>query len=315
MSKCADTTVILCARNASKTIGRAIKSVVSQADCPILVVDDYSSDDTVSQAAMAGRGHVSFVKPDRKAGLGNARETGIRAIDTDFTIWLDADDEFLPARIDRFIDAMRGGADLVFDACQLFDGATGRSIRELAVPDFMKEPGSMVRTFERNYLPGPAWPGVNTAFAKRVGYDRKLTTDEDIDFNLRALAQGARFRILSSAGYRQYHYPESLSRNIDFQRTAVATALSKHTYADVRALFQSAGFDERVASWGLCSMAIFRKEYEAACEFLEKAFPKTADPMEILDPQGPWPCTEGWKRFFLRVRSDYCWAVAKPWSP
>ena len=60
MSKYADTTVILCARNASKTIGRAIKSVVSQADCPILVVDDYSNDDTVSQAEMAGRGTRFF---------------------------------------------------------------------------------------------------------------------------------------------------------------------------------------------------------------------------------------------------------------
>lgn len=46
-------------------------------------------------------------------------------------------------------------------------------------------------------------------------------------------------------------------------------------------------------------MAIFRKDYESACDFLQRACPKTADQTEILDPRGPWPYTEGWKRSFF----------------
>jgi len=124
------------------------------------------------------------------------------------------------------------------------------------MPGFMRAPGAMVRTFERNYLPGPAWPGVNTEFAKRIGYDLGLPTGEDIDFNLRALACEARFEILPSVGYRQYHFPSSLSRDLDLQRAAVATALAKHEYQDVKARFDSTGFSHRMADWALCSMAL-----------------------------------------------------------
>jgi hypothetical protein len=57
--------------------------------------------------------------------------------------------------------------------------------------DFMLGLGAMVRTFERNYLPGPAWPAVSTEVAKKVGYVTVLPTGEDLDFNLRLLRSSA----------------------------------------------------------------------------------------------------------------------------
>ena len=172
------------------------------------------------------------------------------------------------------------------------------------MPGFMKTPGAMVRTFERNYLPGPVWPGVNMEFAKRIGYDRGLPIGEDIDFNLRAVVGEARLEILPSVGYRQHHYPRSLSRDLDFQWAAVATALAKHDYQDVKARFHSTGFSHRMADWALGSMALFRGDLDAASEFLAKASPSSADPNEVLDPDGPLPYPEGWKRAFLKERSD-----------
>ena len=298
MSSQTNTTIIICARDASETIVRAIQSVVSQADCPVLVVDDFSSDDTADRARSVGEDRVRIVRPDQKAGLGNARQKGIDSVDTSFAIWLDADDEFLPGRIDTFIDAFERGSTVVFDACELFDGISSKRIGTLDMPGFMRKPGAMVRTFERNYLPGPAWPGVCTEFAKKIGYDRGLPTGEDIDFNLRALAGGARFEILASIGYRQYHYPSSLSRNLKVQRAAVATALAKHDYQIAKGHYVSAGFSQRMASWALCSMALFRGEFDRALQYLDEACPITADPSEILDPDGPLPYTEGWKRAF-----------------
>ena len=80
--------------------------------------------------------------------------------------------------------------------------------------DFMLDPGAMVRTFERNYLPGPAWPAVSTEVAKKVGYATALPTGEDLDFNLRVLRSSARIKMLPCIRYRQDAYPQSLSRNI-----------------------------------------------------------------------------------------------------
>ena len=80
--------------------------------------------------------------------------------------------------------------------------------------DFMWDPGAMVRTFERNYLPGPAWAAVSTEVAKKVGYATALPTGEDLGFNLRVLRSSARIKILRYIRYRQDAYPQSLSRNI-----------------------------------------------------------------------------------------------------
>ena len=77
MSSQLGATVIICTRDASETIGRAIASVVSQADCPVLVVDDYSNDETAERALSFGEDRVRIVRPDEKIGPGNARQKSI----------------------------------------------------------------------------------------------------------------------------------------------------------------------------------------------------------------------------------------------
>ena len=165
--------------------------------------------------------------------------------------------------------------------------------------DFMLDPGAMLRTFERNYLPVPAWPAVRTEVAKKVRYVTALPTGEDLDFNLRVLQSSARIKMLPRIGYRQYAYPQSLSRNIRLQRSAVKSVMKKHSYAEVGKLFNHFGFSARVASWALCSMAIFRDEYGKAALFLREAFPAGSDPSEILELEGPLPIQEGWKQAFF----------------
>jgi hypothetical protein len=60
------------------------------------------------------------------------------------------------------------------------------------------------------------------------------------------------------------------------------------------------GHDPRVVSWGLMSMALFRQDPKSALRFLEDACPKSADPTAVLEPDGPWPFPEGWRRAFHR---------------
>jgi tetratricopeptide (TPR) repeat protein len=47
-------------------------------------------------------------------------------------------------------------------------------------------------------------------------------------------------------------------------------------------------------------MALFRGEPAAALRFLDEASPIPADPEEMLEPDGPWPFREGWRRSFQR---------------
>ncbi len=293
------TTVVICARNAAPTIARAVESARLQGGIPIVVVDDGSSDDTAQRALKAGRGMVTLVTPRRKAGLGNARQVGIDSVETEFAMWLDADDELMPGRVATMEKALEDGADVVFDAAHLVDSVSGKRIRRLDMPAFMLSRGGMARSFERNYLPGPAWPAVRTEVAKELGYDTALPTGEDLDFNLRALRSGARFLMSTEAGYKQVAYGSSLSRDLSLQRGAVRTVLKKHGYEEVERIFAQNGFDERVTCWALCSMAIFREEYAAAERYLKMAFPPGSEPSEILEPDGPLPVEEGWRHAFF----------------
>ncbi|MBI2565660.1 MAG: glycosyltransferase family 2 protein [Candidatus Schekmanbacteria bacterium] len=264
------TTIVIVARNAAATIARAVRSALAQRPASILVVDDQSSDGTAVCARDAGGDAVSCAVVPQHVGLGHARRFALRHVTSPFLAWLDADDELLEGRIERLVaELSERGCDLMFDAAALHDGATGVLVRNLPVPAFMLEPDGPLRLFERNYLPGLAWPVVRTDLARRVGYDPCLATADDIDFALRALRAGARVGVSAAIGYRQYALANSLSRDLTLQRSCLRQALAKHAYADVHEFLLGHGMARDRVSWTLCSMALFRGEYEQAMAFLD----------------------------------------------
>jgi hypothetical protein len=295
----ADVTTVICARNAVTTIARAVRSALTQGG-PVMLVDDWSFDHTADIARGEGGKAVRIVRPDVHRTLGYARATGVAAVSTPWLQWLDADDEVLPGRAARLVDrAEHESWHAVWDAAELYGGDTDTVIRPLPMPEFMRRSGAAVRLFELNHTPGPAWPLVSTEFARRVGYDPALPTADDLDFMLRGVKAGGRLGFVAECGYRQYAYPGSLSRNRTHQHAWVAAALRKHEYEEVRALCLGAGLSERIASWALVSMASFREEWAAALAFLDEASPPDADD-RIIEPDGPWPFGEHWRRAFHR---------------
>jgi glycosyltransferase involved in cell wall biosynthesis len=294
-------TIIIAARDAAATIERAVRSATVQGDCKILLVDDFSSDDTVARAQGCAGGRLQVVSPASHQTLGVARQTGLAAIETEYGIWLDADDELLPGRVEHMVASLEGeGADLTSDEVELYDGPTGRYREILHIPPFLKGHHPLARLFERNYLPGIGVIGFRTDFALRIGYDTLLHGAEDMDFVLRAVAAGGQFCLLVSPGYRQYAYPSSISRNVENQRRMYRSALRKHQYQAVEKLLRSAGYDDRITAWALASMAIFREDYAQALSFVAALEAMHHDPEEVIEPQGPCPRPEGWLISFYR---------------
>src|ERR1700760_1597013 len=92
-------TVVIPAYNAEAWVGDAIRSALNQT-CPpgeIIVVDDGSSDATASRAAE----YPVRVIRQSNAGPGAARTTGIRASSGEWIALLDADDCWLPSKLER----------------------------------------------------------------------------------------------------------------------------------------------------------------------------------------------------------------------
>ena len=107
----ADVSVIIPAYRAETTIARALGSVAAQTLPPreVIVVDDGSPDETAA-AAEACRDDMSGiglrVVRQQNAGAGAARNRAVRKATSTFVAFLDADDEWLPEKLERSLQLM-----------------------------------------------------------------------------------------------------------------------------------------------------------------------------------------------------------------
>ena len=108
--------VVLPAKNESAAIGETIRSLVNA--CPmaeVIVVNDGSTDDTAAVAEAAG---ARVVYHPYSKGNGAAIKTGARAATGDVIVFMDADGQHDPADIQRLLEKMDEGHDMVVGARQ-----------------------------------------------------------------------------------------------------------------------------------------------------------------------------------------------------
>ena len=103
---------VIPAYNAERYIARAIESVLSQTHPvdEIIVVDDGSTDGTAEVVRSFGEKVQLYQQVN--AGVSAARNTGIKAATGDWIAFLDADDEWLPVRIQKQVELLQRNPDL-----------------------------------------------------------------------------------------------------------------------------------------------------------------------------------------------------------
>jgi glycosyltransferase involved in cell wall biosynthesis len=262
-------TILIAARNAESTIARAVSSVIGQSD-EIVLVDDGSTDATVAGARAVAGARLRVLTRPHHGPLGATRQAALEHVATPFAAWLDADDEFLPGRIERLTAALDAGADVVADATILVDGRSGATLGETRLPSWISHAGAAARLFERNALPAIGLVGFRAERWRALGYDPMLHGAEDVDIALRAVAAGVRFGWIAEPGTKVHIYDRSLSRNRENQRRMYAAALRKHSYDAIRNLYRQSGWDASVTRWALASIAMFRDDPRMALRFLDE---------------------------------------------
>ena len=92
--------VVIPAYNIDPFITRAIESVLAQTHKPdqIIIVDDGSTDATAERIHQFGSQIQYIHQPN--AGLSAARNTGIKAAETEWIAFLDGDDYWLPGKLE-----------------------------------------------------------------------------------------------------------------------------------------------------------------------------------------------------------------------
>ncbi|ACP23279.1 succinoglycan biosynthesis protein ExoU (plasmid) [Sinorhizobium fredii NGR234] len=225
--------IIIAAKNAAGTIAKAIASALAEPEvAEVVVIDDGSTDDTaaVARATADGSGRLNVVRFEENRGPAAARNHAIAVSKSPLLGILDADDFFFAGRMHQLL--AQDGWDFIADNIAFIDAGqaagAARNIdrfapspRLLDLVGFVE--GNISRRGVRRGEIGFLKPLMRRSFLDQfdLRYNETLRLGEDFDLYARALARGARYKIIHSCGYAAVVRGDSLSgshRTIDLRR-------------------------------------------------------------------------------------------------
>lgn len=183
--------ILIAAYQAAAFIGEAIESALDQTvrAHEIIVCDDGSTDGL--QAALAPYRERLIVVHQENKGEGAAKNAAARVASGDYIVFLDADDVYLPTRIEALGEAASRRPDLdilVTDASIEVDGRTVRRAYDATWPFEIDDQRRGI--LERNFVLGHAATKLQR-FVEIGGFDDTMRTVADWDLWMRMILEGS----------------------------------------------------------------------------------------------------------------------------
>jgi glycosyltransferase involved in cell wall biosynthesis len=181
--------VVIPAFNRQNTTSYCLDSVLAQTyrNLEVLVVDDCSTDSTVSIVGSHPDPRVRCVVLEKHSGAQAARNRGILEAKSDWIAFQDSDDEWLPDKLEKQVSVL-ANADydpwtFVYTNAFRFDKATGiRSIRLLPVVEGENQYSTLLQS------PAPLYPTIITSkrALEKIGYlDEQVPSFQEWDTSIR----------------------------------------------------------------------------------------------------------------------------------
>jgi glycosyltransferase involved in cell wall biosynthesis len=123
--------VVIPTYNRARDLRRALASVISQScqDWEILVVDNHSQDETAHVVKEFRDQRMQLLSVHNHGVIGVSRNLGVAHAGGEYVAFLDSDDWWLPAKLERCMRELDAGADVVYH--DLYLARTGSSRRRL----------------------------------------------------------------------------------------------------------------------------------------------------------------------------------------
>jgi GT2 family glycosyltransferase len=207
--------ILIAAYEAADVVGGALDSAVGQTFQPheVIVCDDGSTDQL--EAALAPfHDRILFLRRPENGGEAAAKNDAARAASGDFVVLLDADDAYLPERLEALAElaAERPDLDILTTDAHLEVG--GRQVRRCYEPDWPFETADQRRgILERNFVFGLA--AVRRERLLEIGgFDEAIRWTTDWDCWIRMILAGSRVGLVAEplAVYRVHDQSLSASR-------------------------------------------------------------------------------------------------------
>jgi len=199
------------AYQAAATIGEALESALSQTlpAVEVVVCDDGSTDDL--DAALAPYRDRIVLLRQENGGEGAAKATATEAARGDFVALLDADDAYLPERLEAFAELAVARPDLDVLTTDAYLESEGRVVRRCYAEGWRFETGNQRREIlRRNFVFGSAAVRRERLLAVG-GFDRTLRFVADWDLWIRLILTGSGVGLVDEPLYRYRVGPAALS--------------------------------------------------------------------------------------------------------
>lgn len=207
----ATVSVIIPAYRAEKTIGRALTSIAAQTVPPVevIVIDDGSGDDTVEateKMTPVMKGIDLKVLRQEHKGAGAARNRGLNEATSTYVAFLDADDEWLPEKLERSLEEIIKTDSVLVSHNYILHEMTGRETAVRKCDENFRAPGdAYVNLYRKGYIATSAVIARRNAVLAAGGFDESLPTAQDFALWLAMLQKpGTPFHIFSDTLIR-YH--------------------------------------------------------------------------------------------------------------
>ena len=213
--------IMMPAYNAGKYIGRAIESVLAQTyeNWELIIVDDCSTDNTYEIAASYKDPRIRILRHEQNMGVGPSRNDALSASTGQWVAVIDADDEWLPERLERLIKETDGREDLFLsDLLTLCFDRDGSLIpwRVIDYPGLLAEGHTAILGLEDFLKAGTL--GLKPLFPLSVVRNFQLCFEdfhigEDLDFWVQLFHAGLKLKLIRETYYLYRLTPGSLTSN------------------------------------------------------------------------------------------------------
>ncbi|WP_176445642.1 glycosyltransferase family 2 protein [Blastococcus mobilis] len=222
----AKVSVIIPAYNAEEFLERAVRSALAQThrDLEVIVVDDGSADATSGVALRIAEEdrRVRALRNGENSGVSASRNRAIALASGEWIALLDADDTWLPQRLEALLAAANGADVVCDDLLFINESRTGTTAVDywslcgwvglrrrrpywLTLAEFIRyDLGLLKPIMRRDFLT-----------AHEMWYDTNLRVTEDYYLYFRILAAGARWRQLPDGYYLYLRHANSLTLSPD----------------------------------------------------------------------------------------------------
>lgn len=186
MNKPPIVSVIIPALNAAEWIGETLQSVLAQSfrALEVIVVDGGSTDATLSITKAFGKSVQLICKPH--SGKSASRNAGIYAAQGDYIAFIDADDLWLPEKLELQMQMFSRDPNLgwVYSDGYLFEGASTKNTMTFGGLSHLHSGDILCPLLLHDFIPSPT-PVIRRKIFDEVGYfDETLLRQEPEDWDM-----------------------------------------------------------------------------------------------------------------------------------